>query len=138
MNAIWFFLSIFLLGEAQCAFTDLGYLKLDEDEALSKTRYVFSDERGDETLQNATADFNIGCYSRNYENLTEGEHIRLYVLLASSDVQADIQAALEQEQEAPSSSSRTFAHVFQPYGSSGLPFYKQIDFINSTDLNNTY
>ena len=137
MHSIWFFLAILLMGSAHCALVDLGYLKLDEDEALSKTRYVFSDGGGDEKLKNATVDLNIGCYSRNYENLTEGDHIRLYILVADSDVQADIQTTIEDEQERPDSGSRTFAHVFQPYGGSGLPFYKQIDLGSSADPNNT-
>ena len=57
---------------AQGMFIDLGNYKLDEKKLETKTRYVYSDFKDNKTepLENATAQYDVGIYQVNYDNMT--------------------------------------------------------------------
>ena len=63
---------------------ELGNTKLHEKVITTKARYIFSDFKADETLKDATIEFDLGAFGLNY-NLTDGDYLQLYCLVGKSN-----------------------------------------------------
>lgn len=112
---------------------ELGNYKLNADKLMIKQRYVYSDFAPDvkTKLKNATAQLDIGAYALNYDDLSDDEFLRLYVLVGKKHVITSIDRLLQSNKETLNERQLSYDYFLKPFhcpcDDSKLAYYHAID-----------